>query len=410
MKILFLTDNYPPEMNAPANRTYEHCQEWRKLGASITVITTQPNFPRGEIFPGYRNRLYAVEEMDGVRVIRVWSYITSNSGFALRILDYLSYAFTAFFASLFVRADIIIATSPQFFTACSGALAGCLKRTPWIFEVRDLWPESIKAVGAMKDSLPIRLLERLELFLYRNAAQVVVVTEAFRKNIVARGILPEKIALIPNGVNREEIQQKGEEVRSEIAREISDLRATGKQVVGYIGTHGMAHGLDFILHQAKELQEQAEFSAVHFLFVGDGAEKKNLVALQKELQLTNITMHDAVPRDEAIAILAEVDIALIPLRRSKTFLTVLPSKIFESAALEKPILLGVNGEARKLVEHFHAGICYEPEEAPSFQRALKAILDSGEEWKKGGRTLATEYSRQRLAGEMYAICKELVER
>jgi len=170
MHILFLSDNFPPEVNAPASRTFEHCREWVKLGHQVTVVTCAPNFPSGKVFGGYENKLWQQEVMDGIRVIRVWSYITANEGFLKRVLDYVSYMAMAVLASFFVRkVDVVIGTSPQFFTACAAYLVGLCKRCPWVFELRDLWPESIRAVGAMKESRVLDWLEKLELFLYRKA-------------------------------------------------------------------------------------------------------------------------------------------------------------------------------------------------------------------------------------------------
>lgn len=166
MRILFLTDNFPPEVNAPASRTFEHCREWVKAGHQVTVITCNPNFPQGKLFAGHRNRLLPQRDtIEGVEIVRVWSYITANEGFLKRILDYLSFAFTSFLAGLRHRPDVIVATSPQFFTTLSGAALSMVKNRPWIFEVRDLWPESIAAVGAMKSGRALRWLEKLELAL-----------------------------------------------------------------------------------------------------------------------------------------------------------------------------------------------------------------------------------------------------
>ena len=161
MHILFLTDNFPPEVNAPASRAFEHCREWVKAGHQVTVLTCAPNFPKGKVFGGYRNSLYQSEVIDDMRVIRVWSYITANEGFVKRILDYQSFMVTATLASPFVRGvDIVVGTSPQFFTACAAYVVSRMKRVPFLFELRDLWPESIRAVGAMKDSavLDIRVI------------------------------------------------------------------------------------------------------------------------------------------------------------------------------------------------------------------------------------------------------------
>ena len=152
MKILFLTDNFPPEVNAPASRTYEHCREWKKSGAEVTVITCVPNFPKGKVYDGYKNKLYQTEVMDGIKVVRVWTYMVPNKGFFKRTLDYISFSVSSFIAGLFQKADVIIATSPHFFTALSGRTLKFWKRTPWIMEVRDLWPEEIKTAGVMKDN------------------------------------------------------------------------------------------------------------------------------------------------------------------------------------------------------------------------------------------------------------------
>ncbi len=201
MKILFITDNFYPEVNAPATRTLEHAKEWIAKGEEVTVLTTVPNFPHGKVYKGYKNRFYQVEYIEGIKVVRVWSYITANKGFAKRILDYLSFAFSAFIAGLFIKSDLIIATSPQFFTTWAAYGISKIKRKPWVFELRDLWPESIKTVGAMKDGLAIRILEKIELGLYKDATKVIAVTDSFKENLVQRGIDPQKISVVTNGAN-----------------------------------------------------------------------------------------------------------------------------------------------------------------------------------------------------------------
>lgn len=185
MRILFLTDNFPPEVNAPASRTFEHYREWVRADHQVTVITGAPNFPKGRLFPGYRNRLWQRETLDGIDVVRVWTYIAANQGVVKRTLDYLSFMVTGFLAGLFQRRpDVIVGTSPQFLTNCAAWMLSVFRWRPFVFELRDLWPESIKTVGAMSDSVALRLLERLELFLYRRATVIVAVTESFRRNLV----------------------------------------------------------------------------------------------------------------------------------------------------------------------------------------------------------------------------------
>ena len=194
MHILFLSDNFPPEVNAPATRTFEHCTEWVKLGAKVTVVTCFPNFPKGKIYDGYKNKIWQKDETSGMRVIRVWTFIYPNEGFVGRILDYLSFMITSFVCGLFVRkVDLVIGTSPQFFTACSAYFISLFKRVPWVFEVRDLWPESIKAVGAIGSVNILRLLEKLELYLYNKADLIILVTNSFKQKLKNRGVKPEKL-------------------------------------------------------------------------------------------------------------------------------------------------------------------------------------------------------------------------
>ena len=213
MHILFITDNFPPEVNAPASRTFEHCREWVRQGHQVTVITCVPNFPRGVVYEGYKNRLFQAEEMEGIRVIRVWSYITANEGFVKRILDYVSFMVSAVILSPVVKApDLLISTSPQFFSACAAYLISRMKRKPFVFELRDIWPESIKAVGAMKDSFVIRMLERIEIFLYTKAVRIVSVTRSFKRNLVERGIVADKIHVVTNGVDLGRFQPQSRDV------------------------------------------------------------------------------------------------------------------------------------------------------------------------------------------------------
>ena len=189
MRILFLTDNFPPEVNAPASRTFEHCRAWVRAGHEVTVVTGFPNFPQGRIYDGYRNRLFQREQIEGINVLRVWTYIAANKGTIRRTLDFLSYMVTgAVAASLVRRPDVVVATSPQLFTACAGALASMVHRRPFVFELRDLWPEEIQELGVLRSRLLLAPLERLEMSLYRRASLIVAVTEGFRERLVERGI------------------------------------------------------------------------------------------------------------------------------------------------------------------------------------------------------------------------------
>lgn len=403
MKILFLTDNFPPEVNAPATRTFEHCRRWVEQGEEVTVITCAPNFPRGKVYEGYRNRLYQTEWIDGIKVIRVWTYIAANKGFFKRTLDFISFSVSSFLAGLFQRADLIVATSPQFFTALSGRTLSWWKRTPWVMEVRDLWPESIKTVGAMKDNLFIRYFEGEERRCYHSARKIVVVTDSFKTKLIQRGISPEKIDVVKNGANRALFQPLPKDEAL-----LRELHLEGKRIIGYIGTHGMAHKLDFILRCAKHLEQS--FPQYHFLFIGDGAEKEKLLALKQELQCHNVTMLPSVPKTEVKRYISILDICLINLRRSPLFTTVIPSKIFENAAMEIPILMGVEGEAKDIVEHYGAGYCFAPEDEADFTAKLH-LLENKENYarcQEGCRLLAADFDRKVLADKMLEILRQTI--
>ena len=395
MHILFLTDNFPPEVIAPASRTYEHAQEWIKAGHEITVITCAPNFPKGKVYDGYKNRLYQTEQMNGIKVVRVWSYIAENKGFIKRTLDYISYSVTAFLAGLFQKADVIVATSPQFFTALSGRTLAFWKRRPWIMEVRDLWPESIKTVGAMKDNLFIRYFEWEEMRCYRSAKKIVVVTDSFKQTLINRGVPAEKVAVVKNGVNMNMFKPMPKDEKL-----LAELHLEGKKIIGYIGTHGMAHKLDFILHCAKGLQAMSDW---HFLFIGSGAEKENLC-------LRNVTMLDSVPKTEVKRYISILDVALINLRKSPLFKTVIPSKIFENAGMEIPILMGVEGEAQGIIEKYGAGLCFEPENETDFVKKLTRLMNDKElysQCRTGCKNLAMDFDRKKLAADMLEVIEEV---
>lgn len=394
MKILFLTDNFPPEVNAPASRTYEHCAEWVKKGAEVTVITCVPNFPMGKVFPGYRNKLIQKEMVSGIKVIRVWTYMSPNKGLMRRTLDFISFMVSAFIAGLTVRTDLIVATSPQFFTAIAGWLLSIIKFKPWVMEVRDLWPDSILEVEAVKSSRMLGVFFRIEVAMYKHARLIIAVTDSFKRRIIGKGIGEEKIKVVKNGANLSLFSPRLPDLDRK--RSVCD---ENRWLMSYIGTHGMAHGLDFILDCAPDLDAMG----ITLLFVGDGAKKGELEARIRQEKLTNIVMLPPAPKEEVPALLAISDFALIPLRKADLFETVIPSKIFEASAMKIPILLGVRGESRRLVEHYQAGIAYEPENKAELFRAVTSLMNDKELYERcrnGGEKLAADFNRKQLAGEL----------
>ena len=403
MKILFLTDNFPPEVNAPATRTYEHCLEWIAKGVDVTVITCNPNFPHGKLYKGYKNRFYQKENINGIKVIRIWTYMTENKGFVKRIFDYLSYAIVAFFVGIFQKCDVIIATSPQFFTTWAGWSLAKLKRKPWIFELRDIWPESLRTVGAVKHEKIINLLEKIELGLYRSSTKVIAVTDAFKSNLISRGIEANKISVVTNGSNNKLFTQ-----RPKNQQILNTLHLNGKFIVGYIGTHGMAHSLPFIIKSIQKIED----SSLHFLFVGDGAIKEEIVELANTLNLTNITFLDSISKDEVPNYLSICDISLAPLKKNDNFKTVIPSKIFEASAMGKPTLLGVEGQAEEILNQYNAGLSFLPEDEDDFLLKLNMLKDKEiyMNCQKGCKELAHAYDRKNLANEMLKIIQKIISK
>ena len=406
MHILFLTDNFPPEVNAPASRTFEHCREWVKAGHKVTVVTCAPNFPKGKVFDGYRNRAWQTEEMDGIRVIRVWSYITANEGFVKRILDYQSFMVTATLASPFVRGvDVVVGTSPQFFTACAAYVVAGMKRVPWVFELRDLWPESIRAVGAMKESKALDWLEKLELFLYRKANAVVSVTNAFRDNLIGRGIDGAKIHVVTNGVDISRFNPR--EKDAELVRE---LGLEGKFVAGYIGTHGMAHALETLLEAAEKLKARPDGDRYRLILLGDGARKADLMQQAKAKNLDNVIFVDSVSKDEVVRYWSLLDVAIIHLRKTELFTTVIPSKLFECMGMGIPVLHGVAGESAAIVEKEGVGIVCEPENANALCDGLVKLAEDPalyEQYRSNALAGAKNYDRSELARKMLRVLESL---
>jgi len=406
MHILFLTDNFPPEVNAPASRTHEHARQWVNAGQQVTVITCAPNFPRGQVFEGYRNKLWQVETVDGIRVIRVWSYISSNEGFAKRVLDYMSFMLTAFVASLWVRqVDLVIGTSPQFFTAVAAWAAGAIKRVPFVFELRDLWPESIKAVGAMKESAAIRWLERLEMFLYRRAECIVSVTHSFREALIQRGIDGRKIAVVTNGVDISRFSPRAKEL--ELARE---LGLENCFVAGYVGTQGMAHALETLLYAMEQIQAHPQGKNIRLLLLGDGARKAYLKAEASRMGLTNVVFLDTVPKEMVARYWSLVDVAIIHLRQTELFTTVIPSKLFECMGMGIPVLHGVAGESARIVQQAGCGVLFESENSAQLAQEmlrLQALPELRTQLSLAGQAAARGYDRQALALEMLEALKRL---
>ncbi|MBL6928371.1 MAG: glycosyltransferase family 4 protein [Rhodospirillales bacterium] len=400
MKILFLTENFPPETNAAATRVFERACYWAKWGHDVTVITCAPNFPGGRLFAGYENRWRQTEEMAGIKVVRVKTYIAANRGIALRTLDFLSFMVTGFAAGIGQpRPDVVAATSPQFFSAVAGWAVGAIRRVPFVFELGDLWPASIAAVGAMGRNPALRAVEALELFLYRRSAAVAALTRSFKDDLVSRGIKGDKIAVVINGVDLPRYEPR---VRDEALA--AEWGLSGKTVVGYVGTHGMAHALSNVLDAAERVRDLPN---VRFVLVGGGAERDALIADAARRNLDNVVFIPPQPKERMPAVWSLCDVALVHLKDSSVFAGVIPSKIFEAMGMGLPVLLAAPaGEASRIVTTSKAGLHVAAQDADALANAVRNLSENTDLRKSlAGNSLAAAplYSRERQAREMIEV-------
>jgi glycosyltransferase involved in cell wall biosynthesis len=402
--ILFLTHYFPPEVNAPASRTYEHAREWVRE-VEVTVVTNVPNHPDGKVFPGYKNWLIQKEVIDGINVVRLWTFVTPNEGFLLRSLNYVVYMLAAIIYVLIsgIRFEAIIATTPQFFCALAGKIIARLTRKPFILELRDLWPESIIAVGALENKTIIRLLNHIELGLYHSADRIISVTKSFKDNLVSRGVEPGKIDIIFNGVSPENFTN-GREIKDESIREFMSEGF----LVGYIGTIGMAHSIKTIIEAAERLKDRP----IKFVIVGSGAEREKLEKLIKEKALLNVRIFPLQAKPEIASIIKRLDVFCVHLKNDPLFKTVIPSKIFEGMIMKKPILIGVNGEARTIIENANGGVYFEPENPLDLAEKVCHYFSCEDERKlhgeNGFRFVLEKFNRKVLAAEYLKIIKNLI--
>lgn len=375
MNILFLSHYFYPEGNAPATRVYNFCREWVKEGHKVTVITCAPNVPNGKVYSGYKNKLYQIENMEGIKVIRVWTYIAPNSGTSKRIINYLSYMISSIVAGIFIRKiDLVISTSPQFFCGWAGLILSKLKFKRNILEIRDIWPDSIIAVGAMKKSPLIHMIKWLEMKMYKYSTKIVTVGEGYKRELIQKGVDPSKISVVSNSVDSKTFYPRPPS--PDILQNNPECK--NKFICSYIGTIGMASGLDVVLKASEKLQKLPEPSNIHFLLIGSGAILDDLKSKASNRHLKNISFLGLQPKHSIPDYIAISDIILVHLKKQDLFKTVLPSKMIEAFAMSKPILLGVEGFAKELLEKAQAGVSMEPENEDELIQQLKNLKDQPE--------------------------------
>src|SRR5690348_7123990 len=397
-------------MGAPAARVSELARHWVANGHEVTVLTGFPNHPTGVLHPEYRSRfrrLVCREQVDGIKVIRTWLLPLPNRKPHERIMNYSSFCVSAAIAGSFIgRPDVVIATSPQLLVGLSGWWVSRIKRSRFVLEIRDLWPESLAAVGVGNSrSFLHRSLGGVAQFLYRASDHIVVVTPAFKEHICREWrIAEEKISVVPNGVETELFAPIGnnDSVRAALGLE-------GKFVVSYVGTLGMAHDLGTVLDAAATCRES--MPEVEFLLVGEGADKERIVAEVRRRQLGNIHLVPQQERKNIPALVAASDVCLVTLKRSEVFKTVIPTKMLEFMACAKPVVLAVEGQASELLMAAGAGICVPPQDPSSIAAAIRQLRDDRDLCRNLGRNgrnyIVENLSRRQTAENYIGLLKDI---
>ena len=410
MRIIAFSHYYYPEGNAPASRMSAMCSRWASQGHDVEVITCAPNVPKGVVYKGYRNRLCQTEVIQNVRTTRVWTYLSANKGTVRRILNFVSYTLMAVVVAWFrKRPDIIVATSPQFFCGWAGLLSARMRvrRVPFVLEIRDMWPDSIVAVGAMKNRRILAMFYRLERWLYAGADHIVTVGDGYWEDLVDKGVPRSKLTIIPNGVDRDVFWPR------DATETLAQFGIRDRFTCAYVGTIGMASGLDVVIEAAEKLHDRG-CDDIAFLLVGDGAERERLEQTANERGLDNLIFTGLLPKEQMPEVLAATDVCLVHLRKVDLFKRVMPSKIFEIAAMEKPIILGVEGHAAAFVQTANAGICIEPENAEELVRAVCLLASDSARCDEYGRSgheyVMQHHDRAILADEYLGVLGNLRQR
>lgn len=397
MRTLIVSHYFLPEIGAPQARLGDLARMWAAAGDDVTVLTGFPNHPTGVIPDEYRRRVLAIEQADGYRVARTWLYATPNEGMARKTLGHLSFMASSVLLGLRASgpADAVVVSSPTFFSIFSAWVLARVKRAALVVEVRDLWPAIFVELGVLTDRRLIWLLERLELWAYRTADEVVVVSEGFRDDLTARGVDPAKVHVVRNGVDVNRFTPGGDPApgRAALGAAQDDV------VVLYIGAHGISHGLDTVVEAAAQLQGQP----IRFAFVGEGAAKKGVEAQVAELGLTNVTMLPGVPRGEVASLLAAADICLVPLRDVPLFATFIPSKIFEYLGAGKAVIGAVRGEPAAILSAGGA-VVVDPGDASALATAIKEVAgdpDRRRSMERHGRAYVEQHFNRRQLADRY---------
>lgn len=401
MKLLILTQYFPPEVGAPQNRLFELAVRLQKLGVDITVLTAMPNYPQMQIYEGYKEKKYVYEEIEGLKIHRSSIYVSKSKSIINRLRNYFSFVISS--ARVGNKKlgdfDFLLCESPPLFLGYSAMRLAKQKNAKLIFNVSDLWPESAEKLGVVNNKFLLKLAYNLEEKLYKRSCLVTGQTQGICHNINER--FPSvKTYWLPNGVDLSYYDPS--KIEPGNWREKNNF--TKEDVILlYAGIIGIAQGLEVILNAAKNFIDKPN---IKFVFIGSGPEKDKLLQLKAELNLSNVFFLEAISKKEMPFVLRSVNAAIIPLRKLDLFLGAIPSKLFENLAMEIPVLLGVNGEARHLfIDKGNAGLYFEPENSEALTAAILKLIDDKEmamQLGRNGRHFVNEYfNRENIAQNFF---------
>ncbi|WP_138419844.1 UDP-N-acetylglucosamine 2-epimerase [Aquibacillus sediminis] len=399
MKILYVSQHFPPETGAAQGRAYDMCKNLVKLGHDVTVVTGLPNYPTGKIPKKYKGKLQYREKIDGINVIRTFLVPDTKSGALKRLMNYFSFMFSSMISgALFVRKpDVVIATSPQLFVGFSGYVLSKIHRSKFVFEVRDLWVDFAEGLGEFKNKKLLRMAKELERFLYYKADSIVTVTKGYKQHLIDHeGIFENKIEVVTNGVEVDKFNPIKSETEKDVLKKEHNFN--DKFVVLYAGNLGAAQGLDVVIDSAHILRNKKD---IVFLMIGEGVEKVRLKEKKEELDLKNVIFEDGKTKDEIQEYYNMADASLVSLKSFSLFDITLPSKIFDSMAMAKPVLIGVNGEGRKIIEKANAGIYFESENGKELANGVINLYENPNMKKQMGVN-ARNYAIKKFARDVLA--------
>ena len=399
MKLLILTQYYPPEIGAPQNRLHELAIRLKKKGVQIEVLTALPNYPKMEVFEEYRNRQKREETIEGITVHRSWIYVSPSKSIIARLLNYFSFVWSSYWRGRRLQSfDYLMVESPPLFLGYSAMALSKKLNAKLIFNVSDLWPESAEKLGLVTNKGLLKMAYKLENKCYKAATLITGQTQGIVNDIKQR--FPEKkVSWLPNGVDISFYDP--DKIPDSDFRKVNGFKEEDV-IFFYGGILGHAQGLEIIIEAAKGLEN----TNAKFVIQGAGPEKENLIALHKKYALKNIHFFDPVTKTEMPSILKSVDIAIVPLKKLDLFKGAIPSKIFEALAMKKPLLLGVDGEARKhFIENAKAGLFYTPEDVDNLKKQVLYFLENPNETKNMGERarnyVADVFDRNKIAEGLY---------